>query len=62
MDRGKSAEDRALQSPGGFLHLGKQRGWNVQRALADTDFDVGFGHAMEIASPGHQQSKLLSEA
>ncbi len=62
MDWEKYAEDIALESSGGFLHLGKQRSWNVQRALADTDFDVGFREAMKVASAGDQEAELLSQA
>ena len=50
----KYAEDATLESSGGFPHLGKQRCRNVQRALADADFDVGFREAMKVAATGDQ--------
>lgn len=52
MDWGKYEEATALEPSDGFLHLGKQRGWNVQCALTGADFDVWFCEAMKVASAG----------
>lgn len=52
MDWGKYEEATALEPSDGVLHLGKQRGWNVQCAFTGADFDVRFCETMKVASAG----------